>query len=255
MFKKTIGLMITAGVIFTFTACGEGGINDNKDNNSTSMTDIEDGINSLTDANTSSTDINIPDINTSTGDIGDINVTDINTSTPDIGTGQYIDAAVNGVTYNCGNQDGVTENNGTFTFEQGKSCIFTLGNIVLRELKPDQLEDKIIVVEDNINNARLLQTLDNDGNADNGIDITKNVLNAISSSGASIVPVGDSELGSFFQNIEGAEGYNGAMVSIAEAQQHLAQTASELAPLLDQIPTEEQVESTSNDVETMLNGL
>ncbi len=254
--KKLISIVVLVGVILGLTACGESGINDNKDGNSTSISDIEDGINSLADANTS-TDVNISDINTSTDteDISDINISDINNSIPNIGTGQYIDAAVNGVTYNCGNQNGVTENNGTFTFEQGKSCIFSLGNIVLRELNPNELEDKMIVVEDNIDNARLLQTLDNDGNADNGIDITKDVLNAISSSGSNSVPIGDNELGSFFQNIEGVEGYNGAMVSIAEAQEHLAQTAQELAPLLNQIPTEEDIDSTTNEVESMFDGL
>jgi len=255
MFKKRIWLIVTAGVLFMFTACGEGGIDDNKDKNSTTMSDIENGINQLTDTNRSSTDIDIPDINTST-DVKDINVSDINTTTmPKIGTGYYVDAAVKGVTYECGNQDGVTDSNGTFTFEEGKSCIFTLGNIVLRELNPNELEDKMVVIEDNINNARLLQTLDNDGDADNGIEITKSVLDAISSSGTSIVPVGDDELGSFFQNIEGVEGYNGAMVSIEEAQQHLAQTAKELAPLLEQFPTEEEVENTTNEAETLFDGL
>ncbi len=253
--RKSISIVVLAGVLLGFNACGEGGIDDNKDKNSTTMSDIEDGINNLTDANTSSTDIDIPDINNSTKDIGDINVSDINTSTPNIGTGHYFDSAVKGVNYDCGNQEGVTDDNGTFTFEQGKECILSLGGIVLQNLSPEDLEKTTIIIEDKIENARLLQTLDNDGNADNGIEITKNVLDAISSSGTKIVPVGDDELGSFFQNIEGVEGYDGAMVSIEEAQQHLAQTASELAPYLEQIPTEEEVESTADEAESLFNGL
>ena len=251
--RKSIYVMLTVGVLFGLNACGEGGI---KDKNSTTMTEIENGINTLTDANTSSTDIDIdiPDINTSSAGAEDIPDIDTSTSIPKIGTGHYVDAAIKGVTYDCGNQDGVTDENGTFTFEEGKSCIFTLGNIVLRELDPAKLEDKMIVIEDNIDNARLLQTLDNDGDADNGIEITKNVLDAITSSGTNLVPVGDDELGSFFQNIEGAEGYSGAMVTIEDAQAHLSQTIKDLGleDTLNQIPTEEEVEDTAD---SLFNGL
>ena len=262
--RKSIYVMVTVGVLFGLNGCGEGGIKD-KNSSSTTMTDIEDSIKNLTDANTSSTDIDIPDINTSTDtedfeDIGDVNTStdigDINTSSliPEIGTGHYVDSAVKGVTYDCGNQHGVTDDNGTFTFEDGQKCIFTLGNIVLRELDPKELEDKMVVVENNIDNARLLQTLDNDGDADNGIEITQNVLNTVTQSGQSIVPVGDDELGSFFQNIEGAEGYSGAMVTIEDAQSHLSQTIQSLGleDMLNQMPTEDDVD---NSTDSLFDGL
>ena len=253
--KKIVNIVILVGVLLGFNACGEGGINDNKDKNSTTISDIEDSIKDITDKNTSSTDIEIPDINNSTNNIGDVNVSDINTSVPDIGTGHYFDSAVKGVNYDCGNQKGTTDYNGTFTFEEGKECILSLSGIVLQTLSPEDLEKSTIVIETDIEKARLLQTLDNDGDADNGIEITKNVLDAIASSGTKIIPIGDDELASFFQNIEGVEGYNGAMVSIEDAQAHIAQTASELAPLLDQIPTEDEVESTADEVDSMFDGL
>jgi len=250
--KKSIYVMVAVGLLFGLNGCGEGGIKD-KNSSSTTMTDIEDSIKNLTEDNTSSTDTDMPDINTSTGteDIGDINTS---SSTPEIGTGHYVDAAVKGVTYDCGNQHGVTDDNGTFTFEDGQKCIFTLSNIVLRELDPKELEDKMVVVENNIDNARLLQTLDNDGDADNGIEITQNVLNAITQSGQNIVPVGDDELGDFFQNIEGAEGYSGAMVTIEDAQTHLSQTIQDLGleDMLNQIPSGEEVD---NNADTIFNGL
>ncbi len=250
--RKLITTIVTLGVLVGFSACGEGGIN-NKDKNSTTVSDLENAINSLSDANTSSPspDINISDINSSIPK--ESNVSDINTS--NIGTGHYYDSAVKGVNYDCGNQKGVTDDNGTFTFEKGKECIFSLGDIVLRTLDPSKLKDNVIVLEDKIENARLLQTLDNDGDASNGIDITKNMLNAIASSGTKIVPIGDDELGSFFQNIEGVEGYNGAMKSIDDAQAHIAETAKELQPYLDQIPTEGEVEETADSVDNLFNGI
>jgi len=246
--KKSIYVMVAVGLLFGLNGCGEGGIKD-KNSSSTTMTDIEDSIKNLTEDNTSSADIDMPDINTSTGteDIGDINTSSL---IPEIGTGHYVDAAVKGVTYDCGNQHGVTDDNGTFTFEDGQKCIFTLGNIVLKELDPKELEDKMVVVENNIDNARLLQTLDNDGDADNGIEITQNVLNVITQSGQNIVPVGDDELGSFFQNIEGAEGYSGAMVTIEDAQSHLSQTIKDLGleDTLNQIPSGEDVEESADSL-------
>ncbi len=255
--RKLITTIVTLGVLVGFSACGEGGIND-KEKNSTTMPDLENAVNNLSNPNRSSPSPNssIPDSNISSRinrSIPEGNLGDINTS--NIGTGHYYDSAVKGVNYNCGNQKGVTDDNGTFTFEKGKECIFSLGDIVLKTLDPSKLEDKMIVIEDNINNARLLQTLDNDGDASNGIEITKNVLDAIASSGTKIVPVGDDELGSFFQNIEGVEGYNGAMKSIDDAQAHIAQTAKELQPYLEQIPTEDEIKQTADSADNLFNGI
>jgi hypothetical protein len=255
MLTRTISLVVATAILTVFTACGEGGINDKKDNDGTTNdTTIENVGESASDAvkNTDNS-IDTSSVNSATDNL-DGNVGDINTGTttmPKIGVGHYVDSAVKGVTYDCGNQNGVTDENGTFTFEKGKSCVFTLGNIVLRELDPKKLEDKTIVVEDNIDNARLLQTLDNDGNADNGIEITKSVLDAISASGTEMVPVGN-ELETFFQNIEGVEGYEGAIVSIEEAQQHIEKTAQEIKQLLENMPTEEDVDNTTQEIEDLL---
>ncbi len=254
--RELITTVVALGVLVGFSACGEGGIND-KDKNSTTTIDLENAIDNVTNSNTSTPDINIPDKNISTPDsnISDINISDKNISTIDIGTGHYFDSAVKGVNYDCGNQDGVTDDNGTFTFEKGKECIFSLGDIVLRTLDPSKLEDKMIVIENKVENARLLQTLDNDGDASNGIEITKNVLDAIVSSGTKIVPVGDDELATLFQNIEGVEGFNGSMKSIDEAKSHIDETIKELQQYLGQISTEDEVEDTADSVDNRLNNL
>jgi hypothetical protein len=161
-----------------------------------------------------------------------------------IGIGHYIDSPVEGVNYNCGDLNGTTDNNGTFKFEKGKGCIFTLSNIVLRELNASQLENTTDIIENNITTARLLQTLDNDGNASNGIEITKNVLDIISENNFTAIPVGDDELSVFFDDIQGAEGYQGAMVTINQAYNHISETIKNLGlnELLEDIPTEEDFE-------------
>ncbi|MCH9739252.1 MAG: hypothetical protein K0U38_00200 [Epsilonproteobacteria bacterium] len=175
------------------------------------------------------------------------------------GVGHYVDAAVQGVEYECGEESGITDNNGTFTFEEGKNCIFTLGDVVLREVNATDLEDKMILLEDNLDTSRLLQTLDNDGDGDNGIEVSQNMLENIKTSDLTQLPIGDAELADFFQNIEGVEGYEGAMVTIEEAQQHLQQTIEELnlpTDMLDDMNiSEEGIESIESEIDNLLDGL
>jgi hypothetical protein len=89
--------------------------------------------------------------------------------------GVFIDSAVEGLTYQSGsNASGTTDADGTFTYEEGVSITFSLGGITLGTL-PD---GKALVspydfgAQQAENMARLLQTLDADGNHANGIDLT-----------------------------------------------------------------------------------
>jgi len=187
---------------------------------------------------------------------GDNNSDKSNQTNTKIGTRHYVDSPVEGVEYDCGNQSGITDSNGTFRFEEGKGCILSIASIVLKELNASLLENTMVIVEDNISNARLLQTLDNDGNASNGIEITKNVLKIISENNFTAVPVGD-ELGTLFQEIEGAEGYQGAMVSLEDAQRHVSETIKSLGldELLNQIPTEGDTTTTEEAIDSLFEGL
>ncbi|SFV90202.1 Autotransporter adhesin [hydrothermal vent metagenome] len=98
------------------------------------------------------------------------------------GTGYYIDSAVEGVEYTCGNQTGITDKDGKFAFEEGKGCSFSLAGITLRKVKADKLANGQEVFEDNLTVAKLLQSIDADGNPDNGIQITDEVAKALKKS-------------------------------------------------------------------------
>ena len=65
------------------------------------------------------------------------------------GTGFYIDSAVSGIKYVCGTENGVTDKDGTFTYEKGQNCTFSLNGIVLRITPDSQLSDgkKVIISE------------------------------------------------------------------------------------------------------------
>ena len=69
--------------------------------------------------------------------------------------------------YVCGSKNGKTGTDGSFTFEVGKDCTFSLGSMKLKEVKANTLKDQIKVLEDNLAVATLLQTLDSDGTPDN----------------------------------------------------------------------------------------
>jgi hypothetical protein len=246
---------ILSAILILFTACGSGS---GGDKNNTTIEDLENGINRIGEINNSN-DIDVPDINTSNintePNIPELN--DLNISEPTIKKGFYVDGAVEGVNYDCGTQRGVTDSNGTFTFEDGKTCTFTLAGIVLRELNTTNLENNVVILEDNIENARLLQTLDIDGNSDNGIQLTKDVLDELTKSGIDSLPASNEELNRLFENLQNVEGYNGALVSIEEAKAHLKETIEELGldKYLDQFPTEDEIDSVGDDMDSLFNGI
>jgi len=97
---------------------------------------------------------------------------------PKTGTAYYQDSAVIGVDYKCGNQSGVTGKDGKFIFEKGKDCKFSLAGIELKKVPKDKLADGKKIVEDNASVAAVLQSLDADGNASNGIEIKPEVKKA-----------------------------------------------------------------------------
>jgi len=142
------------------------------------------------------------------------------------GTGYYVDSAVSGVNYVCGDQNGTTDTEGMFKFAVGKDCTFKLGNIVLKSIAADKLIDKATIVEDNVSVAAFLQTVDVDGNASNGIQVTSEVVEAVTTAlvDTTEVPVAE-KLDSVFTALKNdVTGYSGKVVSETEAAEHLEKT-------------------------------
>ena len=96
-----------------------------------------------------------------------------------VGSGYYVDNAVAGVDYVCGNQGGITGSDGKFTFEVGKDCTFSLADIMLRKVNAENLVNNTKIVENNITVATLLQSIDADGDLNNGIQIPSDVREAL----------------------------------------------------------------------------
>jgi hypothetical protein len=101
---------------------------------------------------------------------------------------------VAGLNYNCDGVTGVTTNLGEFQYVTGKSCTFAIGGIVLGTGTGAALMYPVSLVagaQPGVDNAavtdiaRLLQSLDDDGNPDNGIVISGAVRTALASASLS----------------------------------------------------------------------
>jgi len=138
------------------------------------------------------------------------------------GKAYYVDAAVSGVGYICGSQKqkSVTAADGEFVFEKGSGCTFYLGEMKLREVEASSLENGGTVYETDEKIARVLQSLDSDGDPENGIVIDDGLVNRLSVVGYDQIPRGDDALEDFLQII--AEN-GGTVVSKEHAKAHMLQ--------------------------------
>jgi len=134
----------------------------------------------------------------------------------------YVDSAVSGLHYVCGTQSGTTDDDGSFTFDVGSSCTFTLDGISLRTIDSSNLEDRGTFHESDITIARILQSLDTDKNANNGITLSATLIQALKDNNITSLPSNSSELAVFLNIISANNG--GFTVSATDAQNHLNTT-------------------------------
>ena len=150
---------------------------------------------------------------------------DYKTKSSDIATGYYVDSAVMGVGYRCGTQTGTTDKDGKFRFERGQDCSFHAGNVVLRNVDSSSLSDKITILEDNANTTQFLQSMDEDGDATNGIELSSEVTSIIDEEGMTTVPKDDLKINNLVTKIKNKHSnYKGRFVSKEEAYSHVQNT-------------------------------
>ena len=141
-----------ATICFALTGCGGGG----DEESPASMTD------------------QITDTDTNTDNTGNGN--DVAAS---VLTGVFVDSAVEGVTYTTATQSGVTNSAGEYNYLAGEQVTFSIGATQLPVVTaaPQVSPVEMAASTSNpaattTNIARLLQSLDGDGNPDNGITIS-----------------------------------------------------------------------------------
>ncbi|WOH36004.1 DM13 domain-containing protein [Thalassotalea fonticola] len=97
-------------------------------------------------------------------------------------SGQFIDYTVEGLRFKTTTREGLTNVNGEFVYLESETITFAIGDVNLPKIKAKSIITPLdVFASDDVyqvpvsNLLRLLQSLDNDGNADNGITITDNI--------------------------------------------------------------------------------
>lgn len=99
--------------------------------------------------------------------------------------GVFVDAAVQGLSYQTNTQSGITNANGEFSYVDGETVTFSVGDVVIGSAQGQEVLTPINLAQTNDANATIesaavqnlaafLQTLDVDGDHSNGITITEN---------------------------------------------------------------------------------
>jgi hypothetical protein len=139
-------------------------------------------------------------------------------------TGRLLDSAVGGVAYAASSGDGITDSAGAFNYVHGDMVEFRLGSLSLGKIPGKAIVTPIELANDSANKLQnllvLFQSLDSDGNPDNGISIPAAAASAVSGSldleSEPAVFVTSPEL----QEATKAAGMTGAVSSPEEAGTH-----------------------------------
>ncbi len=139
----------------------------------------------------------------------------------------YVDSAVEGVTAKCRSTVTTTNKEGAFTYEVGQGCSFWLGNILLRE--EGGITQNEMVLEDVIEVAQFLQSLDNDNSVDNGITIIPQTTATLIEHNITTVPQTEEELANIVALLQRVNSsFGGDFVTKEDAQNHINQTQREI---------------------------
>jgi hypothetical protein len=135
-------------------------------------------------------------------------------------TAFYVDSAIEGVTVKCGATSSVTASDGAFTYEAGAECQFKVGSVLLRT--EGGLTEGKIVFEKDVPTAQFLQTLDIDGNPENGIKIPAESATVLNNMGIDTVPQSYDVLAELNERMDDANiGYHGRPVTYEDAKVHM----------------------------------
>jgi len=103
---------------------------------------------------------------------------DANPGNINVLTGVFVDSPVEGVTYATATQSGTTNAAGEFSYIDGEQVVFSIGAMQLPAVQASEMITPLDIASTSsnvnqtaLNIARLLQSLDQDGNPDNGIFI------------------------------------------------------------------------------------
>ncbi|WP_345976849.1 hypothetical protein [Sulfurimonas sp. HSL3-7] len=165
---------------------------------------------------------------------------------------QFIDAAVEGLNYECqaSGKSGVTDSDGYFNYVAGDICTFKIGTVELGSAEPtgpiftprDLSSDPLVVT----NTLRLLQTLDTDEDPSNGITLPSDVIGTIDL-GADF----DAEINNFLAE----NNVDAAVVTEEDAAAHFEESLAEEAEAQVQEELQDHIDTTVTFQSVLASGL
>jgi para-nitrobenzyl esterase len=146
-------------------------------------------------------------------------------------TGYFIDSAVQGLQYKSGTLTGFTDSSGAFQYEEGQPVTFSIGSLELGSVTvthsrvfpvdliagaKDETHPKVSLM------AQVLQTLDSDGDASNGITITDSTRQALNQV-IQLASADPTQAASALTRLlaTATQGRSNALVAAGPAQSHL----------------------------------
>ncbi len=147
-------------------------------------------------------------------------------------SGRFLDAAVQGLTYQTETVSGVTDVDGGFDYRSGESVVFSIGEIDLPGVTGREIVTALDIFNsddpartDVVNLNRLLQSLDANGDPSDGIDL---LTLDLSSTAGLTVDFASSEFDSQVINLVANSGsVNTSLIDAGSATAHFQQTLEE----------------------------
>jgi len=161
--------------------------------------------------------------------------------------GTFVDSPVEGLQYETPTQSGITDAEGGFECQGGETITFSIGDIVLGSGSCNQIMTPIDLVGEAFNEthetvkniARLLLSLDDDGDWDNGISITEEIRNECEGRSIDFAQSrgefgNDPDVQNLFDVLNAlgvfTDGGVRTLCSAVQAQSHLRDTLNQTAP-------------------------
>jgi hypothetical protein len=149
-------------------------------------------------------------------------------------TGAFLDSFVEGLSFKTTSGSGITNEKGEFTYQLDEIITFSLGGITFPEVVAKDLItplDLFSTTDVNeqavVNTLRLLQSLDTDGDAENGITIADSVLMLAKSVNIDITDVDfESKVANLIEN---SDGLHTQLISTTDAIYHFEQSLNAYA--------------------------
>lgn len=161
----------------------------------------------------------------------DVPTDDVDPGESAILNGVFIDSAVAGVNYNTESQSGSTDDSGAFTYSAGEQITFSIGTLLLPSAAAQNVispVDLAVGSDDTAatitNIARLLQSLDLDGDPDNGIVIPPDAAQSAAPIDFDVSVENFENDAAVINLVANSGSSNTTLISAAEANAHLAET-------------------------------